>query len=517
MDVSGSDDDGTSSVSRNLDVRSGRNRSDDSEAKNKGRASSSHPPRASPQRFVCIVSGLDREFLHRLRSPRQAGRYLSDLVGIVPIETSISGQGKLWVRLNSQSHLDRVLAVDFPQGVSVRAGRHTSEVRRFVMLRGLDFRCTRDDVLELLADADLCADQVEFISIRKRFIGVAKVRFSSPSDRVKALKLGLVRDRFTQRVIRIEDYVTGSKHIQCFRCFAYGHFSRSCSERMRCRQCGAQDHKAAECEASLHCSNCESDGHSARSSLCPRLVRERLEHAKFIRSKRAPRASRLSRGLQRGPQDARRPDDSSSVIPPASVPVGPMQSFSAVVSGAQREPATPRNSEVVELRRLVQQLTALVQSLQAKFQSVTSSLTQLRADVRRVEDPFVDSVPVPMDTSTAPPVAKPSAAGSRSDNSIAPPTMRILLRPAAAVIPPSPSSSRARDHTPRRVSPRLSSSSSGKPKRSRSPSSSKTVAPKRKRPVGRPRKYHLLPRAAPTPSSSSSRTLLSPSPPDGQH
>ncbi|MES9882027.1 MAG: hypothetical protein ABW185_14210 [Sedimenticola sp.] len=104
----------------------------------------------------------------------------------------------------------------------------------------------------------------------KRPIPIVRIEFASASDLQKAKVSNL--DYIYRNAKSFVEEERRFKVIRCFRCHAFGHIARGCTNDTSCEKCGSTDHITDKCTQEEFCSNC-GGGHAATSSKCPDYIR----------------------------------------------------------------------------------------------------------------------------------------------------------------------------------------------------------------------------------------------------
>ena len=191
--------------------------------------------------------------------------------------------GKLLIVLTKESSEKEAEVHQQIQGALGDLASVTSRVQETdIELKDIAEDTTEEEVFaaiqrELGADVDIAQTCVRSLRYAYDKTQTAAVRLT-PSAAERLLNLKTIRIQWSS--CRIREVVRPPK---CFRCWDFGHLSRSCkSETDRskcCIRCGENGHKAAECTAQPHCALCAGKGnessvnHIAGSSRCPAYKR----------------------------------------------------------------------------------------------------------------------------------------------------------------------------------------------------------------------------------------------------
>lgn len=157
-----------------------------------------------------------------------------------------------------------------------------------IKITGLDTDSSAADILIEIQkqNRDVKAD---FDFIREFEINVTRNPYRNVITRcsIEFLKKAVSRQiNLNGRVLRCYEQVTT---LQCFKCYAFGHISANCKNKLTCRNCSGE-HLSKECKSNfLQCANCAAQKriatHKATSEICP-IRTERINGIiDFLRSK----------------------------------------------------------------------------------------------------------------------------------------------------------------------------------------------------------------------------------------
>lgn len=193
-------------------------------------------------------------------------------------------EGKLLIVMEKDDEavekLERLLQEKKDENTTVK--RMTGGVKdtEAIHIRGLDALATREDVLKALKEKipNLEKQGYKLSNLRPMAGDTQAATFSADKEVVKGiveernLRVGMVRCLIERRV----------EMDRCFRCWEYGHVSRSCEGMDRaglCYRCGMRGHVSRDCTNKEKCPICDEEGHRAGTNKC-KLFKQALQTAK---------------------------------------------------------------------------------------------------------------------------------------------------------------------------------------------------------------------------------------------
>jgi len=255
----------------------------------------------SPVENVILISGIKNT--GKFKSERQAAMLITEQTKIRPIKTSITPKNELWIQVATQSDAETLLKHKWPEAIGkieARFGRKRQQsqqpqrqlAKNQIVVTSIPLTFTTKDIFDIFGEEGYKVQNVNQIRFNNRFTGKAKVSFANHDDYKTALQTKQLQDRYCGATLKIEKYFTESKHTQCLRCFAHGHMTSVCADKMRCGKC-SKIHQDEKCETT-YCRNCDSKTHSPTAQNCPQRQLQVNLHYLAIQKLRGKQTSELN-------------------------------------------------------------------------------------------------------------------------------------------------------------------------------------------------------------------------------